>query len=198
MKRTLSVVLCAALLASLASCSEAAEKTDSKDSQKSRLQSTAENIDYTTLDTTWECDYLKLNINSNWEKSDYLSGDLTLADWNWSDKENEYHFISFTIRHDSTYKKLTQSEMISSFKNSKSLILNDDEFKNDSIMLEEYEGVEVADSFVKNGQAYIVLNKSGSNNRRIKFQGESFSGEFRYDLLDEQTVLNIIDTIVFY
>lgn len=197
MKRTLSVVLCAALLASLASCSEAAEKSGSKASQKSSSQSTAENIDYTALDTTWECDYLKFKVNSNWQGDDSLYNDLTLAHWYWGDND-VFHSVDFTLSHNSTYKKLAQSEMISEFEKSKSLILNDDEFKNDSIMLEEYENVDVADSFVKNGQAYIILNKSGSDNRRIKFQGESISGEFRYNISDEQTVLEIIDSIVFY
>ena len=65
-------------------------------------------------------------------------------------------------------------------------------------MLEEYQGVEVADSFVKNGQAYIVLSNPDSDNRRIQFKGESISGKFRYNVSDEQIVLDIIDTIAFY
>lgn len=153
--------------------------------------------DYKTLDSSWECDYLKFDVNSNWEQSDSLSGDSTFASWNWADK-NDYHSISFSVSHSSMYHKLSQAEIIESFENSKSYILSDDEFKNDNIMLEEYEGVEVVDSFVKNGQAYIVLGKPDSDNRRIQFEGESISGKFRYNTSDEQTVLDIIDTIMFY
>lgn len=153
--------------------------------------------DYKTLDSSWECDYLKFDVNSNWEPGDYTSGDVTVANWNWTD-ENDFHSISFSLTHNSRYHKLTQSEMISDFENSKSLILNDDEFKNDKIMLDAYEGVEIADSFVKNGQAYIILDKSGSDYRRIEFKGESISCDFGYYSSDEQTVLDIIDTIIFY
>lgn len=153
--------------------------------------------DYKTLDSSWECDYLKFDVNSNWEQSDYTSGDTTVADWNWTDKD-DYHSISFSVTHNSMYHKLTQSELISDFEYLKSFFLNDDEFKNDKIMLDAYEGVEIADSFVKNGQAYIILDKSGSDYRRIEFKGESISGEFGYYSSDEQTVLDIIDTIKFY
>ena len=153
--------------------------------------------DFRTLDTTWECDYLKFNVNSNWEHSDSLSGDSTFANWNWTD-QNDFHSISFSISHSSMFHKLSQTEMISDYEETKSSILNDDEFKNDNIMLEEYQGVEVADSFVKNGQAYIVLSNPDSDNRRIQFKGESISGKFRYNVSDEQIVLDIIDTIAFY
>lgn len=154
-------------------------------------------LDYKTLDSSWECDYLKFDVNSNWEHRDSLSGDSTFANWNWAD-EDDYHSISFSISHSSMFHKLSQTEMISDFEESKSLILNDDEFKNDNTMLEEYQGVEVTDSFVKNGQAYIVLSKPDSDNRRIQFKGESISGKFRYNVSDEQIVLDIIDTIAFY
>ena len=153
--------------------------------------------DYKTLDSSWECDYLKFDVNSNWEHSDSLSGDSTFASWNWTDKD-DYHSISFSVTHSPYYHKLAQAEMISDFESTKSIVLNDDEFKNDSIMLGEYEGVEVIDSFVKNGQAYIVLGKSDSDNCRILFQGESIYCKIRYNSSDEQTVLDIIDTIIFY
>ena len=91
--------------------------------------------DYKTLDSSWECDYLKFDVNSNWEHSDSLSGDSTFASWNWTDKD-DYHSISFSVTHSPYYHKLAQAEMISDFESTKSIVLNDDEFKNDSIVNE--------------------------------------------------------------
>ena len=182
MKKLLSIPICLLLLVNC-SCSSKGKKEKEPD--------------FKTLDASWECDYLKLNVNSNWEQNDSLSGDSTFASWNWTDA-NDYHSISFSVSHNSMYHKLTQSELISSFEESKSFFLNDDEFKNDKIMLEAYEDVEVSDSFVKNGQAYIVLEKTDNDYHKIKFEGESITGDFRYNISDEQIVLDIIDTLVFY
>ena len=191
MKKALSIIAGMSMLLSLVSCSEAAEKPSA--------ESQVETVDYTTLDSSWECDYFKIGTNSHWEADDSLIGDLTLANWYWADKDN-YHSIYFSISHADLYKKLTQDDAKTEWEQLKDSFMTDDDFKNDKDTLERYDGYFVERTFVKNGQAYLIIAKEGDTDaqKRIEFYADSLHGTLSYYQLDEQIVLDMIDSIVFY
>ena len=164
MKKALSVVLCAALLAPLASCSAGSSKKEA-------------DIDYTTLDTTWECDYLKISTNSNWNVEDNLDyGSIISVHWD----KNGTSPIFLTISYMEYYKKLTQYELIKKWEAEK-----------------HSEDASIDDTFVKNGQAYIVT-KNKSDIKNIEFCADKLHGSFSFYADDEDYVLKMIDSIVFY
>lgn len=178
MKRTLSVVLCAALLASLASCSEASSKKEA-------------DIDYTTLDSTWECDYLKIATNSNWHEYDSINGNLTLVDWSWGTEDNQ-HYADLSLSHNLEYTKLSQNEVTERWNNFKKFALDDDLLKDD------YKDDFIEDTFVKNGQAYLIIDKGKNDKKEIQFYAHDLHGTFSYNNADTEIIMRMIDSINFY
>ena len=178
MKRTLSIVLCASLFASLVSCSTGSSKKQA-------------DIDYTTLDSAWECDYLKIGTNSNWHEYDSISGNLTLVDWFWGSEDNQ-HFANLSLSHNSEYKKLSQTEVTERWNNFKKFALDDDLLKND------YKDDSIEDTFVKNGQAYIIIDKGKNDKKEIQFYAYDLHGTFSYNNADTDIIMRMIDSMVFY
>lgn len=183
MKRMLFAVLCAALIASLTSCSAASEPSTTSRGQAA--------IDYTTLDTSWECDYLKIAVSSKWQGDDNLSNDLTFAHWYWGN-DDVFHFVDFTLSHNSDYKQLSQKEVTERWSNFKEYALEDDTLKAD------YEGDYVEDTFVKSGQAYLIIANEKNDKKEIQFYANGLHGTFSYDNIDTDIVMSMIDSIVFY
>ncbi|PWJ13969.1 hypothetical protein [Ruminococcus flavefaciens] len=148
-------------------------------------------LDFKTLDASWECDYLKISTNSNWQENDHINGDLTMASWIWG-SEDDMHFIDFSINHDPSYDKLSQAEITEHWESFKEYALTDDALKS------SYEGYFVEDSFVKNGQAYLITADGNSDNKRIEFYTDSLHGTISFHSIDNDVVMSMIDTIVFY
>lgn len=188
MKKMFAILSSAVLLTSLTACSEAAEPTN----HKSKVQE----ADYTTLDSSWECDYFKLGINSHWECSRSITDYSISATF---DVDSEYFSsIRLNILKYDNYHKLSESELISNWEKKRNDMLTDDLFKDDLTIKEEYETFSVSESFVKNAQAYIFLSSTDDRFlNRIEFQGDGFYGTFKFYKKDKDIVMSMIDSIVF-
>lgn len=175
MKKVISVLLCMLIPVFTYSCSE---KTQSKDTPKES------EIDYNTLDSSWECDYLKIATNSNWNERDSIDGDTTSVIWD----SNGASPIILILSYSPLFKKMTQSELINQYKNIKS--------SDNDILQRNYV---IEDTFVKNGQAYIVLSSEPENGfKDVEFQAEHISGKISFLESREDVIMEMIESIVFY
>lgn len=147
--------------------------------------------DYKTLDSSWECDYLKISTNSNWQEHDYINDNITNASWQW-DVDDDTHYIDLDLYYDSVWDKLSQNELVKHWEDYKEYALADDTLKS------FFEGYYVEDSFVKNGQAYLIVANENSDVKKIEFYTDNIHGTFRYHVPDNEIVLNMVDSIVFY
>jgi len=185
MKKAMSIIFATALSLTLISCSEKAG--NSKNDK-----------DYTTLNSTWECDYLKIGTNSNWSEYDSLSDYSNYASWSWKDSSDEGHSCNLNLSHSSLYKKLSQSDAIKYWEWSQNDFLTSEEFKGDQTITEKYKDYFVEDSFVKNGQSYLIISKKGQPQKRIEFYAEGLHGDLSYNSDDEPLIMDMINSIVFY
>ena len=131
--------------------------------------------DYNVLDSIWECDYFKMSTNSNRNLTETVGNNVISVIW---DIEGTSP-IFLNVYYATYYEKQTQLELI------------EEQEKYGS------EGSSVDRTFVKNGQAYIIL-KSDNQFKSIKFTADTFAGDFLYYDSDEEYVLKMIDTITFY
>lgn len=158
MKKMLSFSLCFIMLFS--SCSK---------------KETADEIDYTTINSSWECDYLKIGVNSNWNITENINGNYISVTWD----RNGASPIFCHFSYGEFFKKYTQNELIQKWKS--------DEHSEDASF----------DTFVKNGQAYIIT-KDSSQFEGIEFHSDKLWGTFTFYSDYEDYVLKMIDSIVFY
>lgn len=144
-------------------------------------------VDYDTLDSTWECDYFKISTNSNWNEKDSIDGFMTSVYWDC----NGTSPISIITAYNQFSSKLTQNELIEQIKKYQS--------SDDEMFREMYSDYEIEDTFVKNGQAYILLKPKGSNGRKkIEFSADNLNGSIYYYESREDVVMKMIDSIEFY
>lgn len=58
---------------------------------------------------------------------------------------------------------------------------------------------EITSTFVKNGQAYILVTDSVNNSKYIEFQSDGLNGRISfYSAEDEEIVMKMIESIEFY
>lgn len=184
MKKYLSILCALAMLSGMVGCSSSKDE-----SKKNSTNITSKEIDYTTLDETWECDYLKLSINSNWESKHDIIGDIVCEMFYTSDKATAPSIYLY-INHSDLWKKKTESESIDYWNQLKELAIND----SDSEL--EDENSEITSSFVKNGQAYIIVSE-GNGLESVYFYANEIIGHFQFYKEQESLVLEMIDTIEF-
>ena len=80
MKKTLSFSLCFIMLFSSCTKKEAADKTD-----------------YTTINSSWECDYFKIGVNSNWNITENIDGNYISVTWDRNGASPIFFNLSYTI-----------------------------------------------------------------------------------------------------
>lgn len=124
------------------------------------------------LDTTFECDYLKIAKCSKWEEKNDIHGKYVDVSWRLDDKS--LNTISIYLS-ESIFGKQSQSDLQKEY---------DERDK------------EVIDSFVKNGQAYIITGDS--ENRTLYFSTDKVEGTIFYSAKDEEIVMKMIESIEFY
>lgn len=165
-------------------CCSCSEKTDSKP------------VDYTTLDSTWECDWLKFSVNSNWDIDTDFGDDSATACISWSDNDRGYSINGYFYYDDYATKK-TVSESKSSWEGTKKWVQE----KDDPDYLKDYY---IEDAFVKNEQAYIVIASNSSNSKEISFYADKLYGSFHFLSFDgesysiEDITMKMIDSLEFY
>ncbi len=127
------------------------------------------------LDTTWECDYLKISICSKWEvHKDKINGNSVDVSWKLDDKS--LNTISIHLSK-SIFGKQSQSDLQKRYDDRDEKIL---------------------DNFVKNGQAYIVIDSEEYSFRNICFSTDKVEGTIFYSAEDEEIVMKMIESIEFY
>lgn len=188
MKKALSIIAGMSMLLSLVSCSEAAEKPSA--------ESQVETVDYTTLDSSWECDYFKIGTNSHWESSDSVTDYSTSVTF---DVPGGFGPVWLNILKSNSYKKASENELISEWQQKRDDMLTDKLFKDDTTIKEYYEPYSVEDTFVKKSQAYISLTSDDEHTtNRIEFERDGIYGSFSFYEQDRAVVIKMIDSIVFY
>lgn len=177
--RKILALVSAALLVSSCSCS--AKNTSSEVSDS--------NVDYYTLDSTWECEYLKFPINSNWEVTDEFKDSTAYVYFSWKEDDKNYSIHGFFSHHDSFGKKsVAESE-----KFWEELIGDMQEDDPDY-----YKDAVIEDSFVKNGQPFLVISGGDLSHKEILFYGDTTNGTFYiYNEETESTVMDMIDGMTF-
>ncbi len=132
------------------------------------------------LDTTWECDYLKIAKCSKWEEESEIDGNH--VDIKWELDDESINTISLYLGKSISGKE-SQSDLQEFYER-----LN-----------EKYEGeYEIFDNFVKNGQAYVITGSKDSARRTVHFSAEKVEGDIYYSAEDEELVMKMIDSIEFY
>lgn len=184
MKKYLSILCILVMLSGMAGCS-----LSKNESKKNSTNMTSEETDYVTLDSIWECDYLKLSVNSNWESKHDIIGDIVCEMFYTSDKATAPSIYLY-INHSDLWKKKTESESIDYWNQLKELAIDD----GDSEL--EDENSEITSSFVKNGQAYIIVSE-GNGFESVYFYANEIIGHFQFYKEQESLVLEMIDTIEF-
>lgn len=188
MKEMLSIIAGMSMLLSLASCSETAEDASPK--------SQAPEIDYTILDSSWECDFFKIGTNSHWESSDSVTDYSTSVTF---DVPGTFGPVWLSILKSSSYKKASESDLISEWQQKRDNMLTDEFFKDDTTIKEHYEPYSVEDTFVKNSQVYISLTSDEEHAiNRIEFERDGIYGSFSFFEQDRAVVIKMIDSIIFY
>lgn len=188
MKKMFAILSSAVLLTSLTACSEAAEKPSA--------ESQVETVDYTTLDSSWECDYFKIGTNSHWESSDSVTDYSTSVTF---DVPGGFGPVWLNILKSNSYKKASENELISEWQQKRDDMLTDKLFKDDTTIKEYYEPYSVEDTFVKKSQAYISLTSDDEHTtNRIEFERDGIYGSFSFYEQDRAVVIKMIDSIVFY
>ena len=181
MKTVVILITLAVFMIPLYSCSGKSDSSKEKD------------VDYTSLDSTWECDYLKLSTNSNWEVKDNFENDSASVEFSWMENDHRYS-INCYFFHNDNFEKLTVSESEERWKELQKSVKED----SDDYLKDAY----IKDSFVKNGQAYLVTGGGPISDYEIEFYGNKLHGTLHFYPSDdkdlEQTVLNIIDSMTFY
>lgn len=191
MKRLFTTLAILSFMVACVSCS-----SDEKQSEQGMNNiSSVDSESLIELDSTWECDYFKMGINSKWNIDDSISDRYSTSTIEWEDEER-FHVIFISFTNSSLYKKLTQSESIDEWEKLKYGMLNDSD--SDEMTKEWYETRSVSDSFVKNGQAYIIIDIKDLDSKEIEFYSDSLHGTIRYYSDDEEIIMNMIDTIEFY
>ena len=185
MKKYLSILCALAMLSGMTGCS-----SSKNESKKNSTNITGKEIDYTTLDTTWECDYLKLSVNSNWKIDHNTTANSVFETFEISNSENS-PFIFLYINYSSQWEKLNESESIDNWNKLKTFSANDNGSNEDM-----YENCEIVNSFTKNGQAYIVIVED-DNSEQIRFNADKIYGYFSFKKEQEPLVIEMIDTIEF-
>ena len=127
--------------------------------------------DEINLDSSWECDYLKIATCSKWKEESEIDDDEFTACWRWSDKDFSHRIYISLSR--SIAGKMSQLDLQKTFDD----ILN---------------------IFVKNGQAYIITGSEDSTIRFAYFYADTVQGMFSYSVQDEEIVMDMIDSIEFY
>jgi hypothetical protein len=178
--RKILALVSAALLVSSCSCSAKNASSEVSDS----------NVDYYTLDSTWECEFLKFPINSNWEVEDEFKDSTASVFFSWKEDDKNYSIHGYFSHHDSFGKKsVAESE-----KNWEELI--SDMQKDDP---DYYKDAVIEDSFVKNGQPFLVISGGDLSLKEILFYGDTTNGTFYiYNEETESTVMDMIDGMTFY
>lgn len=144
-------------------------------------------VDYDTLDSFWECDYFKISKNSNWNERENINGFMTSVYWDCNGSSQ----ISITSAYNQFSFKLTQNELIEKIKGYQN--------SDDEIIREMYSDYEIEDTFVKNGQAYILLQPKDSKGRKIiEFNADKVNGSIYFYESQEDVVMKMIDSIEFY
>ena len=139
------------------------------------------------LDTSWECDYLKISKCSNWRE--YLSKDIDdtssyFCNWEWFDGE-EKHSITFMISDEfaGIIEKKSEKELREWFEYSK----------------EDVEDLVLVDTFVENNQAYMITTTTSyEDSYELQFYTDKVNGSISFDKEDEDIVREMIDSIVYY
>lgn len=201
MKKFISLLACLSIILSTA-CSSSDSSTisehdiseDSFNTASTSIINTTEVnnlVDYLTLDSTWECDWLKFSINSNWEVFDEFGGDSSFVGFSWEENGNKYA-ITGLFTHDDSRTKLTVSESVDLWEGTKEFGQEEDpDYLKDSF---------IKDSFVKNGQAFLVI--SDVDNIRIMFFGDKLYGSLSFKASNSDTlesvVMKMIDSLEFY
>lgn len=133
------------------------------------------------LNSSWECEYLKLKTSKRWAQSDGSVNSTAYASWWWDDKDGKNQ-IKLTVRNFSFCEKLDRDEAEAEYNRSK---------KADDMHVEK--------KFVSNGQAYLIIAKPlNGNTKKIIFYADKLEGEFEFTYYDESIVKKMIDSITFY
>lgn len=141
-------------------------------------------IDYKTLDTKYENDYMSFSINGNWEQKN--SGDI--HSFNWMEKGVIKHRISFSYIYNSDiYQRKTTEELV------EDLLEHNKRLDEDS-----FRYYNKHETFVKNGLPYIVSWRDGESKRNLRFISNGVNGSFYFDEIDESIVIDIVSSIEFY
>lgn len=137
--------------------------------------SNPDKIDYTTINSSWECDYLKIGTNSNWNVTENIDGSYISVHWD----KNGASPIFLNLSYGDFYKKLSQNELIQKWKS------------------EAHSEDASVDTFVKNSQAYMII-KDNSQFENIEFHSDKLWGSFSFYSDYEDYVLKMIDSMIFY
>ncbi|MDE5936898.1 MAG: hypothetical protein K2G83_05795, partial [Ruminococcus sp.] len=130
-----------------------------------------------TLDSKWECKYLKIAKSSEWEEDIKIEDDDVNVYWDWYD--DSPHMIAILLGK-SISGKMSQEDLRICYTGL------------------EYDDYKILDSFEKNGQAYIIMGDSESENRDLMFSTDTVDGTIYYSVEDEELVMKMIDSIEFY
>lgn len=150
----------------------------------------ANKIDYHTINSSWECDYFKIGTNSNWHCTDSTDKFLTSVYWDWKNDEEAHYYFMHVFESD-LYEKLTQNEASEKWEDTKKNV--SDDFK------AEYDSYFIEDSFVKNGQAYLVIGTTDEKQRkRIEFYANKVHGIFYYYDDEEDIIKSMLEKAEFY
>ena len=197
MKKYLSIICALLTLTAFASCGDNNSSSDSSEVPESSITETTTEIkDFTTLDSDWECDYLKIATNSNWKEQSELNGKMFDVGWDWSENDDDKDFfprIRLTVDGFSLGRK-TQSELQAYGEE----MVKDYTDPNSEYYDEYYKDYRVIETFTENGQSYLVMGDDSISLREIYFWTDDFWGYFYTSTNYEEIVRNMIETIEFY
>lgn len=172
------------MMTSFASCGDSQENSSEPSSSISE-SATEETTEPTTeqstedeeitLDSEWECEYLKIAKSSEWEEDVKIEDDDANVYWDWYD--DSFHIISILLGK-SISGKMSQEDLQICY-----------------IGL-EYDDYKILDNFEKNGQAYIIMGDS--EDKTLYFSTDTVDGTIHYSADEEEIVMKMIDSIEFY
>lgn len=200
MKKYLSIICVLLTLTAFASCGDSNSTSDSLDPEIS-ISTTTEVKDFTTLDSDWECDYLKVATCSNWKEESELDGKIFDVKWGWSENDDELNYeseyfisnIRLTVGGTSLGRK-GQAELQKYGEE----MVKDYTDPNSEYYNEYYKDYRVVDIFTENGQSYLVMGDDSIHLRDIYFWTDDFWGYFHTSTNYEELLRSMIETIEFY
>ena len=143
MKKHLTIICALLTLTAFVSCGDSTSSSDSLEPE-SNISMITEVKDFTTLDSDWECDYLKIGTCSEWEEESKMNDDKFSVYWTWNNQS--YHRISLFLDK-SRSGKMSQSDLQKLYSD----IITEYQDVNSLDYNEDYKDARISDSFTENG-----------------------------------------------